>query len=143
MANEQKHGPSFSNGDRLQENSYTFILENGRWYLFEPDHEKQGLSKGDLEMVDGSQKILHLLANGNRTMSLRFSTEPFEGANRLELIENCDEQKGGGIYLLETLDGKEVGSMMWICDLALLVFGDTPAHIYFKALDPAAEARPK
>lgn len=112
--------------------THVFKKEEGRWYIHLPLYLEQGWSKQDLEMVEGADKLLNTIASGRNRVSLRLSTEPFEGADVLELMEHCPAPKGGAVYLLETCHGKDVGSYIWICDIALFVFGDMPEHIYFQ-----------
>jgi hypothetical protein len=85
-------------------------------------------------MVAGSSKLLDTLANGRQKISLRMSTEPFESADVLKLMEHCPAPRGGAIYLLETCHGRNVSTFIWICDIALFVFGDMPEHIYVQRI---------
>jgi hypothetical protein len=112
--------------------TYTFKKEEGRWYIYLPEYLEQGWSKQDLEMVDGAHKLLQTIGYGRNKVMLRLSTERFEGADMLEVIELCEAPKGGAMYLLDTCQGKELNALIWICDIALFVFGDMPEHIYFQ-----------
>jgi len=110
--------------------TYTFIKEEGRWYIHLPKYLEQGWSKQDLEMAEGDHKLLNIISGGRKKLFLRLSKEPFEGADELELMEHCPAPRGGGVYLMESCRGKEISSFIWICDIALLVFGEMPEHIY-------------
>jgi hypothetical protein len=83
-------------------------------------------------MAEGAEKLLNTIAGGREIVTLQLSTEVFESADRLELMELCEAPKGGAIYLLDTCHGKEISSFIWICDIALFVFGDMPENIYFR-----------
>jgi hypothetical protein len=110
--------------------TYSFIKEEGTWYIHLPEYLEQGWSKKDLAMTEGAHKLLNTLAGGRYKVTLRLSREPFEGADVLELMEHCPAPKGGAVYLLESCHGKAISSFIWICDIALFVFGDMPEHIY-------------
>lgn len=111
---------------------HVFKKEEGIWYIHLPQYIEQGWSKKDLEMAEGADKLLNTIASGRHRVTLLLSTEPFAGADRLELIEHCKAPKGGAIYLLDTCHGKKIGSQIWVCDIALFVFGDMPENIYFQ-----------
>ncbi|MDB5205257.1 MAG: hypothetical protein JWR72_332 [Flavisolibacter sp.] len=112
---------------------YSFLREDGRWYINLTEFENQGWTKNDLELVDGGHKLLNKIAHGMNKVTLQLSTEPFDGADVLELVDQCEAPKGGGIYLMESCRGE--ASFIWICDIALLVFGDMPDTIYVRRVD--------
>ncbi len=112
--------------------THEFKKEEGIWYIHLPQYLAQGWSKKDLEMAEGAEKLLNIIANGRDNVSIRLSTQPFKGADELELMELCEAPSGGAIYLLDTCHGKEIGSFIWVCDIALFVFGDMPENIYFQ-----------
>ena len=113
--------------------TYSFLRENGRWYIHLAETENQGWTKNDLELVDGGHKLLNKISHGMSKVTLQLSTEPFDGADVLELVDQCEAPKGGGIYLMESCHGE--ASFIWICDIALLVFGDMPDAIYVRRVD--------
>lgn len=114
------------------ERTYTFQKELGVWYIDLPEYLNGGGKKQDLRMRAGTNKLLSMLAPGQRKVTLSIDTEPFEGAELLELTDICEEPQGGAIYLMETCNGHEVNTLLWICDIVLFVFGDTPERIYFR-----------
>lgn len=114
--------------------TYTFIKEDRRWYIDLPEYLEQGWSKADLEMMEGASKLLNTIAQGKNHVSLRMSTQPFKGADVLELMELCEAPRGGGIYLMELCHGRDVSTFIWICDIALFVFGDLPEQIYVQSV---------
>jgi hypothetical protein len=132
MMNANVQGYHISKAPVASIQTHVFKKEEGRWYIDLPEYLAQGWSKRDLEMVEGADKLLNTIANGGKRVTLRLSTEPFEGADALELMDHCEAPKGGAIYLLDTCHGKEIGAFIWICDIALFVFGDMPEYIYFQ-----------
>lgn len=120
---------------RGHDECFTFVKEEGRWYLDLPDYEARGWTKADLELISGTRRLLNSIASGKKTLSIRMATQPFPGADLLELIELCDAPKGGAIYLMRTCNGQELNVNMWLCDITLLVFGDMPPELYVQRLD--------
>ena len=113
---------------------YTFIKEEKNWQIHIPGYTEQGGNKKDLELPEGTGKLLNMIAQGRKKLTLKLSKEPFQGADELELIEHCGAPKGGAFYLMHTCQGKESGDLIWVCDIALFVFGDMPDHIYVQCL---------
>ena len=109
---------------------YTFRRQGSRWYI---TYLSGGWSMQDMELTEGADKFLNMLSNGLKKLQVRLSREVFDGSNLLQLVELCIEPKGGGIYLFNP-GRKSNSSLFWICDLALLVFGDIPERIYLKRL---------
>ena len=132
MLNSNVQGYKVSNSSVESIQTHIFKKEEGRWYIHLPEYLEQGWSKKDLEMVEGADKLLNTIACGRNRVTLRLSAEPFDGADVLELMDHCEAPKGGAVYLLDTCHGKEIGSFIWICDIALFVFGDMPEYIYFQ-----------
>lgn len=89
---------------------------------------------------DRAHKFLNVLSNGAQKLRLRMSLHPQEGAGRLDLVEHCGAPKGGAIYRFTPPAGQANGGLFWICDLALLVFGDLPDRIYVQRLSPKDES---
>ena len=111
---------------------YRFIKEGRDWYIDLPEYLAQGGSRGDLQMVEGADHMLDVIAEKNIEVSLFLQREYFEGADRLVLIERCDPYVGGGYYLLESLEGKEYNKKMWLCGVTEFVFGELPIEIFLK-----------
>jgi hypothetical protein len=112
--------------------TYTFYKEDNCWYIDLPGYIKQGGQKEDLQLRSGTDKLLKRFARGQDEVTLTIDTEPFEGADVLELAELRLDEKGGAIYRLETINGHRHVSNFWICDIALFVFGDMPERIYIR-----------
>ena len=137
MFETQAYRQSSNAQPQEQVKTFTFKKEDGSWYIYLPEYLEQGWSKNDLVMEEGAHKLLNTIAGGRSKVTLRLSTEPFEGADLLELMEHCEAPKGGAVYLLETCHGREISSFIWICDIALFVFGDLPEHIYVQRVRKA------
>jgi hypothetical protein len=110
--------------------TYTFAKEDTTWYIDLPGYLEQGGAKEDLRLRAGTNRLLTILAGKRRRVTVTIDTELFEGAEVLELVAHCEAPRGGAIYLMET--GRESSVLIWICDIALFVFGDMPTRIYFK-----------
>ena len=80
--------------------THRFYKDGTSWYIDLPAYLEQGGTKGDLQMVDGADKMLAIVAEGKSDVVLQIATEPFEKADALELIEKCDPSIGGGDYFL-------------------------------------------
>jgi hypothetical protein len=110
--------------------TYTFVKEDTTWYIDLPSFLEQGGDKEDLRLRAGTNRLLKMLAGKKRRVTVTIDTEDFKGAEVLELVAHCAAPRGGAIYLMET--GREASVLIWICDIALFVFGDMPARIYFR-----------
>lgn len=129
--------PSFDRALTYPVLEYTFRKEDDHWYIDLPEYLEQGYSKTDLALVEGTHKLLNTIAQGGNEITLQLSTDRFEGSDVLELQEHCEAPRGGAIYLMEGCQGRQMDMLLWICDIALLVFGDMPQQIYFKRIHTA------
>jgi len=114
--------------------AYTFKKTNYKWFIDLPEYVINGGHQEDLEMKEGAKELLNLLAAGRKVVSLQIDVEPFEGADTLELLRLCEAPKGGGWYSLKTLHHRDFNKEIWLCDVALFIFGDMPEKIYIKRL---------
>jgi hypothetical protein len=107
----------------------TFEKENNNnWYVVLPEWKG---SHDDLQMVLGADTLLDFIKDDdNRFVKLDVSLEAIDGYNHLKLKEEPDF--GGGIYLLNTLNGKDFDHELWLCDVILFIYGYVPENIYFK-----------
>jgi hypothetical protein len=112
-----------------------FVKNGTDWFIDLPEYIEQGGNAGDLQMVDGADTILDLMANRGTTVVLNISEEPFEGADMLILTEKCDPAIGGGYYHMENCNGKPVNQRMWLCQVTEFVFGSLPERIFVKQED--------
>ncbi len=116
-------------------NAYTFVKEGRDWYIDLPAYIEQGRSKGDLQMVEGADEMLEMMAEGKRSVVLTIDHKPFSGADVLDLVEKCDPYVGGGFYRMNTYEGSQVMRKMWLCGVIEFVFGEIPSQIYVKRKD--------
>jgi len=112
--------------------NYRFIKEPAGWFIDLPEFLEQGGSKGDLEMVEGADTMLDIIAQGNSAVTLAIEETDFEGAELVQLTEKCDPYVGGGYYVLRNWNGKEVNHTMWLCAVTEFVFGYLPEKIFIK-----------
>lgn len=83
--------------------SYQFVRTGRDWFIDLPEFIQQGGSPGDLQMIDGADKMLDLMAENKNSITLQISDEPFESADVLSLTEKCDPYVGGGYYHMKLL----------------------------------------
>ena len=114
--------------------TYKFLKSGPDWYIDLPEFLAQGGSYGDLQMVDGADKMLDIMAENASSVLLEISREEFEGSDVLVLTEKCDPYIGGGYYLLKNYEGQEISRTMWLCQVTAFVFGDIPEKIYVKRI---------
>jgi len=113
---------------------YTFKKMDDRWFIDLPEYVMEGGNKEDLEMVEGADELLNLMAGGKKKVSVQMDVSYFEGADVLELVEICDAPKGGGYYRIVTFKNRPLNKEIWLCDVTLFVFGDLPEKIFIKKL---------
>lgn len=104
------------------------------WFAVIPEWEGD---RADLQMVCGADTWLDILSQGESSIWLTISDEPFDGADQLKLIAlgQYDELEigSGASYTLATkLSGIDYNLEMWLCDVTEFVFGKFPKIIYFK-----------
>lgn len=112
--------------------AYKFIKTAQDWYIDLPEFIEQGGNIGDLQMVDGADKMLDMMAENENSVMVYLAKEQFEGADKLTLIEKCDASVGGGYYKMKEYEGQEINRKMWLCQVTEFVFGDIPPQIFVK-----------
>jgi hypothetical protein len=112
--------------------AYKFIKTGRDWYIDLPEFIEQGGTIGDLQMVDGADKMLDMMAGNDNSVSVYVAREPFEGSDILTLTERCDPYIGGAYYLMKKYEGQEINRTMWLCQVTEFVFGDLPEQIFVK-----------
>src|SRR5205807_683036 len=112
---------------------YRFIRTGRDWYIDLPDFLQQGGSMAELQMVEGADKMLDLMAGTSNSIKLTIAKEPFEGADRLTLTEKCAPIIGGGYYFMKYYEGLAVDREMWLCRVTEFVFGEIPQDIYVRS----------
>lgn len=116
--------------------TYKFIKTGQDWYIDLPEYIEQGGSTADLQMVDGADKMLDMMAEGKNSVTLNIAREQFEGADILTLTEKCDPYIGGGYYIMKQYEGQEINRTMWLCQVTEFVFGDIPPLIFVRRESP-------
>lgn len=112
--------------------THRFVKEYGGWYIDLPAYLAQGGSNGDLAMVAGADTMLDIMAEGKSEVVVTMDTQPFAGADSLQLTEVCAPGMGGGYYLLPRFEGRPVQHRMWLCAVTEFVFGGLPPTIYIR-----------
>lgn len=97
------------------------------WYI---DLPEWGGSIGELQMVEGADTMLDKVSEGTNECYLEMSDKPFEGADRIKLVEDLSTSIGGGNYIMETYKGEQVNHGMWLCEVTVHVFYGLPTEIY-------------
>lgn len=110
--------------------NYKFYKEeNGDWYADIPEWTG---SKSELQMVEGADLFLDILAEGNDTIYLILSAVPFVSAERLHLYTRPEHTEDGAYYTLKQYKNIKYNLQMWLCAVTHWLFGDYPDIIYFK-----------
>ena len=112
--------------------TYRIIKEEQKWYIDLPEYINQGGIKADLQMVEGADKMLDVMAKGKDAVELTIARQPFPGADILTLTEKCDPVVGGGYYLMPDYEGSPINQTMWLCQVTQFVFDDIPPEIYVR-----------
>jgi hypothetical protein len=115
--------------------THRFYKDGRSWYIDLPAYLEQGGNRGDLQMVDGADTMLEIMARGGEEVTVLISRDPFEGSDELILTEKCDSFVGGGYYLLKEYEGQIINQQMWLCAVTEFVFGDLPNRIYVKMVN--------
>ena len=105
----------------MQKN-YTFIKdEEGRWYIDLPEWEGD---YEELEMVQGADTMLDIIAQGDDEVVVNISTIELPHKMKLEFLrEDCE---GGWYQLTSTHHNFEI----WLCHVTKFVFGNLPNTLY-------------
>lgn len=108
---------------------YSFYKEeNGDWFI---DLPLDGpFTKEDYQMVCGADIMLDIISNFDNSIKLEIDTEEFEGSDVLQFVG--EPHYGGAEYRVDNLDGKKIGTIIWLCDVTKHLFGEFPTEIYLK-----------
>lgn len=112
--------------------THRFVKEDNKWFIDLPAYLEAGGQKGDLQMVEGADTMLDVIAGDDAETTITMHDAPFAGADEIVLLETCDPSIGGGIYLLKVFENKPVEQPMWLCAVTEFVFGGLPPRIYVK-----------
>lgn len=103
--------------------------EKGNWYVLLPEWKGD---PEDLQMVEGADEWLELLAKGAECVRLLLADEKFDNAEMLTLLHVREQNLGGGgDYYLESYQGQKTGLKLWLCEVTRFVFDTLPQRIYF------------
>ena len=91
------------------------------WYVILPDYE--GV-KSDLQMVEGADLMLDILAQDQWLITLNIDVEP-NCNSELKLIKQSEDEFGA-TYKFESKHEFDV----WLCNVTKFVFGYFPDEIY-------------
>lgn len=92
--------------------TYKFNKTANDWFIDLPEYLDEGGSIGDLQMVDGADKMLDMMSNNKDSVMVTVSKEEFDRSDALVLSEKCDPLIGGGYYLMKTYEGQEINRIM-------------------------------
>jgi len=113
-------------------NKFRFYKNEAEWFVDLPEYLEKGGSISNLEMVEGADSMLDIMAAGNKEVNLCMSTEKFENADQLALKEKCEPLKGGAYYFMKEFEGREINLTLWLCQVVEFVFGDIPTNIFVR-----------
>lgn len=85
-------------------------------------------------MVEGADKMLDIMAEGGNEVVLTISTQPFEVADELTLLEKCHLLKDGGYYFMKAFAGKDINLKMWLYRVVEFVFNEIPEKIFVQGV---------
>lgn len=111
---------------------YRFVKEDDKWFIDLPRFIEAGGNKADLQMVEGADTMLDLMAEDKNEVKLRLSQDEIPEADLLELKARCDPSVGGGYYIMDVYEGKKVELLMWLCGVTEWVFGELPERIFVR-----------
>lgn len=111
---------------------YKFIKTGKEWYIDLPGFIEQGGSWGDLQMVEGADIMLNIIAGIEKDLMLYIDRSYFDGSDLLVLTEKCDPHIGGGYYFLKNYNGNEINQILWLCQVTEFVFGEIPDQIFIR-----------
>lgn len=115
--------------------------DDGRWYIDLPEYIESGVgTKSNLEMVAGADTFLSTLAQGETSITLKFTDEKFVDHD-VELIRSSNHG-----YTSELMDDVELDAgawytvkdndhNLWLCPVVLYLFNNTyPQNIFIQIL---------
>lgn len=101
--------------------TFEFVKVGKVWFYWWPDYDKGGPE--DLAMVDGADKLLDSLGG-------KFAKVQLADLTLAEIVlSKIEENEWGATYYCRS---KNYNGTVWICTLALFVFGEYPQNIYLK-----------
>jgi hypothetical protein len=115
--------------------------EDGRWYIDLPEYIESGVgTKSNLEMVAGADTFLSTLAQGETSITLKFTDKEFVNHD-VELIRSSNHG-----YTSELIDDVELDAGawytvkdnnhdLWLCPVVLYLFNNIyPKNIFIQII---------
>jgi len=109
---------------------FRFKKEGGQWFILKDEFLSCGWSLKDMELTDGTRKLLNGIAMERSCLALSMGLHPVDDSICLRLRHHCSNPAGGGIYTVLNDEARQY----WICDLALFVFGDIPDEFFIRPM---------
>lgn len=104
---------------------------NGEWYVELPEWKGD---PEDLQMTQGADEWLDFLSDGDEVL-IYIADIPFNAAEFLTLMRLGEPNLGGGgNYILESYQSKNVSLKIWLCEVVEFIFGQYPQRIYFSVV---------
>ena len=115
--------------------------EDGRWYIDLPEYIESGVgTKSNLEMVAGADTFLSTLAQGETSITLKFTDEEFVNHD-VELIRSSNHGYTSKLIDDVELDAgawytvKDNNHDLWLCPVVLYLFNNTyPENIFIQII---------
>ena len=108
-----------------------FYKENNNWYAdLAEDHN---FTKEDLQMVDGSDLLCDIIAQGEDRIFVEMDTSPRFDAmiDFRTLLSKIKEDEFGATYKASAIQQVEYPDLeIWLCPVTKHVFGEYPELIY-------------
>lgn len=102
-----------------------------QWFATIPEWEG---SKSDLEMVSGADTMLDIIAGKTSRVTIKLSTENFDGADELIFQKKADDIGNGAYYKMSKYLDTDMNLDIWLCDVTTFIFSNFPNIIYIKKL---------
>lgn len=114
-------------GKSEKEYELTFVQDpDGRWYI---DMPWDG-SRGNLEMVNGSDRLLSYIANGDNKVTIQVILDNLDDYNDYIVLDRFEMSLAGGASY--NVSNSEFKDPIWICPVTLCVLGRYPKKLFFK-----------
>lgn len=108
---------------------YRFYKEGNNWYVDLPSWEG---AKSDLLMIGGADTMLDIVSENGTEVEVLISEQEFNGADKLTFVKLAEDVGEGAYYNLAIYKGEILSLSVFLCDVALFVFGKFPETIYIK-----------
>jgi hypothetical protein len=103
------------------------------WFLDLPEYIEEGGDSDDLERVGAFHDFLEMISGGEATLLLQLDTQPFDGADVLELTGSAGPGTGG-YYHLSSFEGSIIDLELWFNILSSLDESGMAQRLYIKRI---------